>query len=138
TPIEEYAGQMTKEPGKVRARAYDLVMNGWELGSGSIRIHDRELQQRVFSAIGVDEATAKRKFGFMLEAFEFGAPPHGGIGIGLDRTIALLLGADNIREVIAFPKTASATDLMTNAPTTVDERQLRDLRIRIEAPPPTT
>ena len=136
TPIEAYAGQMVKDPGAVRARAYDLVMNGWELGSGSIRIHDRELQQRVFEAVGLEPEAAKRKFGFMLEAFEFGAPPHGGIGIGLDRLIALLLGQDNIREVIAFPKTASATCLMTGAPTTVDERQLRDLKIRFDVPPP--
>ncbi len=135
TPVEEYPGQLTKEPGKVRARAYDLVMNGWELGSGSIRIHDRELQQRVFEAVGVSAETAQRKFGFMLAAFEYGAPPHGGIGIGLDRLIALLLEADNIREVIAFPKTASATCLMTGAPTLVDERQLRDLKIRFDAPP---
>jgi aspartyl-tRNA synthetase len=134
TPIEAYAGQMAKEPGEVRARAYDLVMNGWELGSGSIRIHDRELQQRVFESIGVSAETAKRKFGFMLEAFEFGAPPHGGIGIGIDRLVALLLEQDNIREVIAFPKTASATELMTGAPTAVEERQLRDLHIRVEMP----
>jgi aspartyl-tRNA synthetase len=135
TPIEEYEGQMTKEPGKVRARAYDLVMNGWELGSGSIRIHDRELQQRVFEGVGVPAETAKRKFGFMLEAFEYGAPPHGGIGIGIDRLVALLLGHDNIREVIPFPKTASATDLMTGAPTAVEERQLRDLSLRLDLPP---
>jgi aspartyl-tRNA synthetase len=135
TPIEEYEGQMTKDPGKVRARAYDLVMNGWELGSGSIRIHDRELQQRVFEGVGVPPETAKRKFGFMLEAFEFGAPPHGGIGIGIDRLVALLLGQDNIREVIAFPKTASATDLMTGAPNAVEERQLRDLKLKLDLPP---
>jgi aspartyl-tRNA synthetase len=135
TPIEEYEGQMTKEPGKVRARAYDLVMNGWELGSGSIRIHDRELQQRVFEGVGVPAETAKRKFGFMLEAFEYGAPPHGGIGIGIDRVVALLLGQDNIREVIAFPKTASATDLMTGAPNAVEERQLRDLKLKLDLPP---
>jgi len=136
TPREAYAGQLTKEPGEVRARAYDLVMNGWELGSGSIRIHDRELQQRVFAAIGVDAETARRKFGFLLEAFEFGAPPHGGIGIGLDRLIALLLEQENIREVIAFPKTASATCLMTGAPTVVDDRQLRELHLRFDLPPP--
>ncbi|HET6163853.1 MAG TPA: aspartate--tRNA ligase [Planctomycetota bacterium] len=135
TPIEEYEGQMAKEPGKVRARAYDLVLNGWELGSGSIRIHDRELQQRVFEGVGVPAETAKRKFGFMLEAFEYGAPPHGGIGIGIDRLVALLLGHDNIREVIPFPKTASATDLMTGAPTAVEERQLRDLNLRLDLPP---
>jgi aspartyl-tRNA synthetase len=137
TPIEAYPGQMTQEPGEVRARAYDLVMNGWELGSGSIRIHDRELQQRVFESVGVSPETAKRKFGFMLEAFEFGAPPHGGIGIGLDRLVALLLHQDNIREVIAFPKTASATELMTGAPTAVEERQLRDLHIKFDLPPTT-
>jgi aspartyl-tRNA synthetase len=135
TPIEDYEGQLVKEPALVRSRAYDLVMNGWELGSGSIRIHDRALQQRVFEAVGVSEETAKRKFGFMLEAFEYGAPPHGGIGIGLDRLVALLLGQENIREVIAFPKTASATDLMMGAPTPVDERQLRDLKLKVDLPP---
>jgi aspartyl-tRNA synthetase len=135
TPIEEYEGQLAKEPAKVRSRAYDVVLNGWELGSGSIRIHDRALQQRVFEAVGVSEETAKRKFGFMLEAFEYGAPPHGGIGIGLDRLIALLLGQENIREVIPFPKTASAVDLMTNAPTVIEERQLRDLRLKLDLPP---
>jgi aspartyl-tRNA synthetase len=123
------------DPANVRGQHYDLVWNGWELGSGSIRIHDRTLQQRVFEAVGVSEETAKRKFGFMLEAFEYGAPPHGGIGIGLDRLVALLLGQENIREVIPFPKTASAVDLMTNAPTAVEERQLRDLHLKLDLPP---
>jgi aspartyl-tRNA synthetase len=135
TPIEEYEGQIVKDPGAVRARAYDVVLNGWELGSGSIRIHDRALQQRVFEAVGVSAETAKRKFGFMLDAFEYGAPPHGGIGIGIDRLVALLLDQENIREVIAFPKTASATCPMTGAPTAVEERQLRDLKIKLDLPP---
>ncbi|MSR47505.1 MAG: aspartate--tRNA ligase [Planctomycetes bacterium] len=135
TPIEQYEGQITKEPGAVKARAYDLVMNGWELGSGSIRIHDRALQERVFTAVGVAPEVAERKFGFMLGAFDYGAPPHGGIGIGLDRLIALLLEQDNIREVIAFPKTATATCLMTGAPTLADERATRDLKLRFELPP---
>ncbi len=130
TPVEDYEGQMSKDPGNVRARAYDLVLNGWELGSGGIRIHDRPLQTRVFEVLGISPEQARNRFGFLLEAFEYGAPPHGGIGIGLDRVIALLLKEDNIREVLAFPKTASAACLMTGAPAPVEDRQWRDLHIR--------
>jgi aspartyl-tRNA synthetase len=130
TPVEEYEGQMAEDPGKVRARAYDLVLNGWELGSGGIRIHNRDLQQRVFDVLKISADEARSRFGFLLDAFEYGAPPHGGIGIGLDRLIAILLGEDNIREVIAFPKTASAACLMTGSPAEVETQQLEELQLK--------
>ncbi len=134
TPIEDYEGQLKEEPHKIRARAYDLVLNGWELGSGGIRIHDRALQQRVFDVLGISPEDAKNRFGFLLDAFEFGAPPHGGIGIGLDRLVALLLGEDNIREVIPFPKTASGACLMTGAPAEVEQTQMDELSLKVEPP----
>ena len=114
------------------SRAYDLVLNGYELLSGSIRIHDQELQEKVFEAIGMTLEEAKQKFGFFLEAFQYGTPPHGGVGIGLDRLIMILSGTENVRDVIAFPKTASASDLMSEAPNTVDERQLKELGIKLK------
>jgi aspartyl-tRNA synthetase len=117
------------DPGKCRAVAYDLVLNGFEVGGGSIRIHDAETQSRMFRAIGIGEAEARTKFGFLLDALAFGAPPHGGVALGLDRLVMLLAGVDNIREVIAFPKTAQARCLMTDAPSPVDERQLRELHL---------
>jgi aspartyl-tRNA synthetase len=120
------------DPGQCRAVAYDVILNGFELGGGSIRIHDSETQTRMFKAIGIGEAEARDKFGYLLNALSFGAPPHGGIALGLDRLVMLLVGATNIREVIAFPKTAQARCLMTNAPSPVEPRQLRDLRIQIE------
>ena len=120
------------DPGKCRAVAYDVILNGFELGGGSIRIHDAETQSRMFRAIGIGEAEAKDKFGYLLNALSFGAPPHGGIALGLDRLVMLLVGASNIREVIAFPKTAQARCMMTNAPSPVEPRQLHDLRIQIE------
>lgn len=123
-----------KDPGKVRARAYDLVMNGTELGSGSIRIHNREKQMKLFNFLGITTEDAVERFGFLLDALEHGAPPHGGFAIGVDRFIQLLLGAEGIREVIAFPKTASASCLMTGAPSTVPAEQLAELRIRSLAP----
>jgi len=123
--------RLDAEPGSVRARAYDLVLNGMELGGGSIRVHDRELQARLFQLLGIGPAEAEERFGFFLEALRYGAPPHGGIALGLDRIVMVLAGAPSIREVIAFPKTASATDLMTSAPSPVDERQLRELGIAI-------
>jgi aspartyl-tRNA synthetase len=122
------------EPLKVRSQAYDLVLNGWELGSGSIRIHQPELQSRIFRLLGIGDDEAQKRFGFFLNPFRYGAPPHGGFGLGIDRLVAILAGEDNIREVIAFPKTQSGMDPMTNAPTPVDARQLDDLGIRVLPP----
>ena len=132
SPVPEDERLLEQEPARVRAQAYDLVLNGSELGGGSIRIHDPGLQARVFRAIGLEEAEAKRRFGFFLEALRYGTPPHGGIALGLDRMVALLAGEPSIREVMAFPKSAAAMDLMTGAPSTVDESQLRDLGLRVE------
>jgi aspartyl-tRNA synthetase len=127
---------LDSDPGKVRARAYDLVLNGQEIGGGSIRIHDPELQKRMFAILGIDGDAAEAKFGFLLTAFRFGAPPHGGIAMGLDRIAAIITGSTSIREVIAFPKTQKATCLLTGAPTPVAPDQLRDLHVRSTAPRP--
>ena len=121
---------LESDPLRVRSQAYDLVLNGWELGSGSIRIHQPELQARIFGLLGISEEEANRRFGFFLSPFRYGAPPHGGFAFGIDRLVAILAGEENIREVIAFPKTQSGTDPMTNAPTPVDPRQLADLGLR--------
>ena len=129
-PLESDADRLESDPGSVRARAYDLVLNGSEIGGGSIRIHDQRLQRLVFKLLGMSDEEAKARFGFFVDALEFGTPPHGGIALGLDRIVAILAGEQSIREVIAFPKTAQAVDLMSGAPSTVDPRQLRELHIR--------
>jgi len=130
-PHPEDLGMLESDPGKARARAYDLVLNGNEIAGGSIRIHERSMQQRVFSLLGITPEEAQAKFGFLLDAFRFGAPPHGGIAFGFDRMAMLMTGTKSIREVMAFPKTASAVSLMDDAPGSVDEKQLRELHIRI-------
>ncbi len=122
---------LDSDPGKVRAKAYDIVMDGWEVGGGSIRIHQRHRQSQMFKALGIEAEEAEEKFGHLLEAFEYGAPPHGGIATGIDRTVAILAGIPSIREVIAFPKTASATDLMFRSPSEISERQLQELHLAI-------
>ena len=129
-PRNEDLAMLATDPGKVYAKAYDMVLNGTEIGGGSIRIHRRDVQNEVFKAIGLTEEQAKEKFGFMMDAFEYGAPPHGGLAFGLDRLIMIMAKRDSIRDVIAFPKTQSASCLMTQAPNDVDEKQLRELHIR--------
>ena len=129
-PREEDLPLLESDPGRVLAKAYDVILNGWELGGGSVRIHDRETQAKVFRLLGLSDEEARDRFGFFLEALEYGTPPHGGLALGLDRICALLAGESSIREVIAFPKTTAAVDLMADAPSKVDPRQLRELRIR--------
>ncbi|MDX6690975.1 MAG: aspartyl-tRNA synthetase [Solirubrobacteraceae bacterium] len=123
------------DPGSLRSRAYDMVVDGWELGGGSIRNHDPDVQRKVFEAIGMDDEEAERRFGFLLEALRYGAPPHGGIAYGIDRVVALIAGRASIRDVIAFPKTASGSDPLTGAPAPVEESQLRELGLRLAAAP---
>jgi aspartyl-tRNA synthetase len=118
------------DPGALRSRGYDIVLDGTEIGGGSIRINRPEVQQQVFNALGISEQEADERFGFLLEALRYGAPPHGGIALGIDRIVAILGGRDSIRDVIAFPKTASGSDPLTGAPSPVDDRQLRELGIR--------
>jgi aspartyl-tRNA synthetase len=135
SPRPEDIGLLDNEPLKVRARAYDLVLNGTELGSGSIRIHDPELQQRVFQGLGISREDAERRFGFLLTAFRYGAPPHGGFAYGLDRVVMLAAGEETIREVIAFPKNQQAEELLTDAPAPADPKQLRELGLELARPP---
>jgi aspartyl-tRNA synthetase len=123
-------------PGEALAKAYDMVLNGSEIGGGSVRIHRQDLQSTVFDLLGIDPEEARRKFGFLLDALKFGAPPHGGIAFGLDRLAMLMSGAESIRDVIAFPKTQTAACPLTDAPTEVSEKQLRELHIRLRQPPP--
>ena len=131
SPHDDDLDRLEAEPANVRAKEYDLVLNGSEVGGGSIRIHDANLQRRIFSLLNISAEQAKLRFGFFLEALEYGTPPHGGIALGLDRTCAILAGESSIREVIAFPKTATAVDLMSDAPSPVDQDQLRDLHLQI-------
>jgi aspartyl-tRNA synthetase len=131
SPLDEDLPLLEREPLRVRAKAYDLVLNGVEVGGGSIRIHRQELQQRMFALLGISPEAARERFGFLLDAFRYGAPPHGGIAFGFDRFVMVLAGEGSIREVIAFPKTQSATDLMTGAPSEVDPAALAEAHIEI-------
>jgi aspartyl-tRNA synthetase len=131
SPLDADVAKLDSEPGTARAKAYDLVLNGSEIGGGSIRIHDAQTQRRIFSLLNISDEEAKLRFGFFLEALEYGTPPHGGIALGLDRIAAILGSESSIREVIAFPKTAAAVDLMSDAPSAVDQKQLRELHLQV-------
>ena len=131
SPREEDLDRLETDPAWVRARAYDLVLNGTEIGGGSIRIHTTEIQKKVFSALAISADEAEAKFGFLLEALRYGAPPHGGIALGLDRIVAILTGSESIRDVIAFPKTQKASCPITGAPTPVTPEQLKELGLKI-------
>jgi aspartyl-tRNA synthetase len=132
SPLETDASMLETDPGRARARAYDLVLNGSEIAGGSIRIHNQGLQRLIFKLLGISDEEAKLRFGFFVDALEYGTPPHGGIAVGLDRTVAILCGEASIRDVIAFPKTAQAVDLMAGAPSPVSVKQLRELRLKSE------
>ena len=133
-PVEEDLDKFDSDPGAIRAQSYDLVINGYECASGSIRIHQADVQQRVFDLLGISPEQAEERFGFLLEALRYGAPPHGGFALGLDRLVMLLTGNESIRDVIAFPKTQKASDLLSGAPSTVGEKQLRELHIQLDLP----
>ncbi|PNR94041.1 aspartyl-tRNA synthetase [Petrotoga sp. HWH.PT.55.6.1] len=130
--LDDLAKYDNRDPLKIKSQSYDLVINGYEIASGSIRIHKQDIQQKVFDILGLSKEEAQEKFGFLLEAFKYGAPPHGGIAIGMDRLVSILVGEDSIKEVIAFPKTASGTDPMTNAPSEVSEKQLEELHLALK------
>jgi aspartyl-tRNA synthetase len=131
SPLEEDYGKLKDDPAAVQSRAYDLVLNGFEIGGGSIRIHQREVQQKVFETLGMDRDTYESQFGFLLSALDSGAPPHGGIAIGFDRLVMLLCGESSIRDVIAFPKTQKAACLLTGAPSNTSKEQLEELNLRL-------
>jgi len=131
SPNTEDFDKLDSDPGSVRSFGYDIVMNGYELGGGSIRIHDKQLQSKIFTLLGINENEAKEKFGFLMDAFNYGAPPHGGMAFGLDRIVMLLAGSSQIRDVIAFPKTTSALSLMDNSPSEVSKEQLNELHLDI-------
>jgi aspartyl-tRNA synthetase len=134
-PYPEDLPLLASDPLAVRSQAYDLVLNGWELGSGSVRIHRGDIQSEVFAALGISPEDAEARFGFLLGAFRYGAPPHAGFAFGVDRLVAILAGEENIREVIAYPKTQSGADLLTGAPTTLPAASLAELGIRVVVPP---
>lgn len=136
SPKDEHVDYLEADPGRCLAKAYDMVLNGWEIGGGSVRIHREEMQSKVFRAMKIGAEEAREKFGFLLDALQYGAPPHGGIAFGLDRIVTMMAGADSIRDVIAFPKTQRAQCLLTQAPSEVDEKQLRELHIRLRQPEP--
>ena len=131
-PMEEDLQYIDSDPGRVRAKAYDIVLNGTELGGGSVRIHQDDIQKKMFELIGFTDEEAYERFGFLLDAFKYGVPPHAGLAYGLDRMIMLMVGAESIRDVMAFPKVKDASDLMSEAPGVVDEKQLEELCIKID------
>lgn len=134
SPVEEDIPYLESDPGRVRARSYDLVINGVEIGSGSIRIHRKEIQKKIFNILGISDQEVEKRFGFLLRAFEYGAPPHGGIAFGMDRLLSIILNRESIRDTIAFPKTQKGICLLTSAPDEVSEKQLKELGIRVDNP----